>query len=147
MFKKFVSKTLLSMVMDKSAREKFEAVQEVKRAQKKNKPDDAQRPSAVMATDAARKTAASIPAAPVPPPPDHEADDTASLVREALESAERELVAKKTRPPMTGDRQALIKEAMSIRRSQSKVLDELDPKQREKLMFMALKSLGGDAES
>ncbi len=145
MFKKFVSRTLLSLVMDKPAREKFEAVQDVRRANKKTKksaPGEAPRPSAVIATEKARKTAA-----PIPPPPAEEAEDTASLVREALESAEKELVAKKARRPMTGDRQALIEQAMLIRRSQSKVLDELDPKQREQLMVMALKSLGGDAES
>lgn len=124
MIKKFVSKTLLSMVMNKPAREKFEAVQEAKRAQK-----------------TALKTAA-----PVPTPPAPTAGETANLVREALDTAEKELVAKKARRPMTGGRQALIDEAMLIRRSKAKVLDELDPKQREKLMIMALKSLVGDAE-
>ncbi len=157
MFKKLVSKTLLSMVMDKPAREKFEAVQEAKRARKsarKNKPSIAEsatdsppaptaarQPSAVLATERARKTAP-----PAPTPSVSEADDTASLVRQALDTAEKELVVRKTRRPVSGDRQALIDEAMSIRRSQAKVLDDLDPAQREKLMVMALKTFGGDAE-
>jgi len=142
MFKKFVSKTLLSMVMDKPAREKFEAVQEVKRANKRTEPGEAQHPYPGISTEMTRKISA-----PVPPPTAEEAEDTASLVRKALDLAEKELVAKKARRPMTGDRQALIDEAMLIRSSQSKVLDELNPKQREQLRVMALKAFGGGAES
>jgi len=152
MIKKLVSNALLSMVMDKKAREKFSAAQEAKR-----RPDDADaqpqdRPRAkpkgkarASAEPGLRDADAPAPGrAPAPSqtrhPPAGE-DDAEALIREALESAELELVNKRKRKSMTPERQALIEQAMAIHQSKSHLLDELDPEHRDKLTFMAMKAL------
>ena len=46
--------------------------------------------------------------------------------------------------PMTPDRRALIREAMAVQRTKSKLLDELNPEQRRKLRVLAGKMLLGE---
>jgi hypothetical protein len=147
MIKKLVSNALLSMVMDKKAREKFNAVQDDKRRKRdglapaeraNNAPDQ---PAATANTTPAptpgREPASAFSASP----PRADDDDPEALIREALESAELELIEKRNKKPMTSERQALIDQAMAIHNSKSHILDELDPEHREKLTFMALKAL------
>jgi len=149
MIKKLVSNALLSMVMDKKAREKLNAVQEQKRRQQGGAPaDENARPSRPAAkSDAAKKSARAAKAEPSAPrparsaPPLIDEDDPEALIREALEEAELELIQKRNRKPMTSERQALIDQAMAIHKSKSQMLDELDAEHREKLTFMALKAL------
>ena len=149
MIKKFVSNALLSVVMDKKARDKLNALNEKpaeaadddemaiprmlpKRATASGSPKSPQAPSAP------RQTAAR-------PPSDLDDDDPATLIRDALTSAEEELERKRNRTykgkPITAERAALIEQAMAIHKSQSHILDELDQDQRDKLTYMALQAL------
>jgi len=150
MIKKLVSNALLSMVMDKKAREKLNAVQEQKRRQQGGAPatDERARPERGAAEPAGTKKpgrTAKVEARPPRParsnPPLIDEDDPEALIREALEEAELELIQKRNKKPMTSERQALIDQAMAIHQSKSHVLDELDSEHREKLTFMALKAL------
>ncbi len=47
-------------------------------------------------------------------------------------------------PAMTPERRALIREAMAVQRSKSKLLDDLSPEQRKKLRILAGKALLGE---
>ena len=142
MIKKLVSNALLSMVMDKKAREKFNAAREAKR---RHKDGDAEPEAATAASPHAAKTKsntnAPVPAAQRSRPPGGDADDAGELIRQALEEAELELISKRKKKSMTPERQALIEHATAIHRSKSHVLDDLDPEHREKLTFMAMKAL------
>ena len=106
--------------MDKSARQKLDAINEVKAGKVKPRP---------------KKDASNSQKAPDP------ADDILpeSLIQQAIGQAEAELDRKKRLPP---NRQALIEQALSIHDQQSKILDELPKEQREKLMVMALHAFG-----
>lgn len=106
--------------MDKSARQKLDAINEVKSAKKKSN----------TGTAKAR-----------PAQPKDIADDVLpeTLISQAIGEAERELDRKERLP---ADRQALIEQALSIHDQQSKILDELPQEQREKLMVMALHAFG-----
>lgn len=124
------SRALLSIFMDKSARQKLDAINEVKAGKKK--------PSSQKTDQEPQKTS-------------DLADDVLpeSLIQQAIGQAEAELDRKKRLPP---NRQALIEQALSIHDQQSKILDELPPEQREKLMVMALHAFGelndkGEAKS
>jgi len=115
MIGKFVSKALLSVVMDKSARDRLDAV--------------------TARRDAAPRPPASEPGAPP------QVEDTQQLVADSLAAAEQELAAK---PKMTGERRALIRQALALQKSKAHVLDDLSAEQREKLYAVAMTSLGGD---
>jgi hypothetical protein len=113
---KFLKRALLSIFIDKSARDKLEAIEAVK----KGKP--LPQPSAV-------------------PVSDDDDDDVLpeTLVRQAIESASAELERKKNLPP---GRAALIEQALAIHDSKSKMLDDLPKEQREKLIVMAMHTFG-----
>ncbi|MBT6095730.1 MAG: hypothetical protein HOH04_12675 [Rhodospirillaceae bacterium] len=149
MIKKLVSNALLSIVMDKKARDKFTAVQEQKKRPRRDAGDEQSTASTKPSNDrpAAKSDAKPAPnpsSRRAPSPPSSDEDDTEALIREALESAELELIQKRNKKPMTNERQALIDQAMAIHKSKSHVLDELDAEHREKLTFMALKALDPD---
>lgn len=114
------SRALLSIFMDKSARQKLDAMNEVKASKKKSRPKKSD-PGKQKKSDTS--------------------DDILpeSLIQLAVGQAEAELDRKKRLP---ADRQALIEQALSIHDQQSKILDELPKEQREKLMVMALHAFG-----
>lgn len=114
------SRALLSIFMDKSARQKMDAINEAKTAARKGK-----------------STSVSAKASKEPDPADDVLPET--LIQQAIGQAEAELDRKKRLP---ADRQALIEQALSIHDQQSKMLDELPKEQREKLMVMALHAFG-----
>ncbi len=118
MIKKFVSKALLSFVMDKDARDRLEA-------RKKSNPDR-KSPSPEQAPE------------PVQPPRRMETEDTHELILDALRAAEQELAEK---PEMTPERQALIQQTMNVYRSKEHVLKGLSQEQRDKLYAVATKTL------
>lgn len=123
----FLSRALLSIFIDKSAREKFDAIQEVKRRDK--------------AASGAPQTAAVT----APPPPDDDDDILPeTLVQRAIDEAAAELERKKTMPP---GRQALIEQALAIQDSKRKLLDDLPREQREKLIVMAMHAFGQEADN
>ncbi len=115
MFKKLFSKALLSVVMDKSARENLEHKRIIKKARK-----------------------SSSEAVPGKAP---EVEDSRELIAASLKAADEELSSKLE---LTPDRQALIQRALAVQRSKSHVLDSLSEEQREKLYVVAMKSLKAD---
>ena len=116
MLKKFVSKALLSFVLDKDARDRLEA--------RKN-------PSPKPAPEPPNPE-------PVQPPRQTKTEDTRELILDSLRAAEQELAEK---PKMTPGRQALIQQAMNVRRSKEHVLNGLSQEQRDKLYVVAIKTL------
>jgi len=128
----FLSRALMSLIMDKNAREKYTALQQAKRG-------------------GAKKAATAGPPAtgPAAPPPADTDDDgdldilPETLIRRALDEASAELERKKNLPP---GRQALIEEALSVHDHQSKLLDDLPKEQREKLVVMAMHAFGADLD-
>ena len=166
MIKKFVSNALLSVVMDKKARDKLNALNESKSQAKKAKAPSKRAPAEsdldlprLVPEKAPRRTAAErpaaprqpAPAAPRPPSPLADDEDPAVLIRQALESAEQELIRKQNRThkgkPITPEREALIEQAMAIHRSKSHILDDLDQDQRDKLYVMAMQALNDQKKS
>lgn len=123
MIKKFVSKALLSFVMDKDARDRLEARKKSKPARKSPSPEPARK----------------LPdPEPVQPPRRMETEDTHELILDALRVAEQELAEK---PKMTPERQTLIQQAMNVHRSKEHVLNGLSQEQRDKLYAVATKTL------
>jgi len=115
---KFLKRALLSIFIDKNARDKLEAIEAVKRGERVPAP-------------------AALPAAD-----DIDDDDDIlpeTLVRQAIESASAELDRKKNLPP---GRAALIEQALAIHDNKSKLLDDLPDEQREKLIVMAMQTFG-----
>ena len=116
MLKKFVLKALLSFFLDKDARDRLEA-------RKNPSPEPAPEPPNPE---------------PVQPTGLTKTEDTRELILDALRAAEQELVEK---PKMTPGRQALIQQAMNVRRSKEHVLNGLSQEQRDKLYVVAIKTL------
>ena len=119
MLKKFVSKALLSFVLDKDARDRLEARKKTKPARKNPSPEP-------------------LNPEPVQPPRQTKTEDTRELILDSLRAAEQELAEK---PKMTPGRQALIQQAMNVRRSKEHVLNGLSQEQRDKLYVVAIKTL------
>ena len=131
MFKKLVSKALLSVVMDKSARDNLEIKKKIKQARKAEAPPT---PSEVPPT-----------AEPDPNPMSTMSpEETRQLIVDSLKAAEEELGRK---PEMTSERETLIEEAMAVHRSKTHILDDISEEQRQKLYVLALKSLKTDPGS
>ena len=127
MIKKFVSKALLSFVMDKDARDRIETRKKSKPARKALSPDRAPDPARELPDPE-----------PVQPPRQMETEDTHELILDALRAAEQELTEK---PKMTPERQDLIQQAMKVYRSKEHVLNGLSQEQRDKLYVVATKTL------
>ena len=123
MLKKFVLKALLSFVLDKDARHRLEARKKTKPAKEKPSPKPAPEPPNPE---------------PVQPPRQLKTEDTRELILDSLRVAEQELAEK---PKMTPGRQALIQQAMNVRRSKEHVLNGLSQEQRDKLYVVAIKTL------
>ena len=153
MIKKFLSNVLLSVVMDKKARRKLEMSRGGKPDNKKGKQSqkseaanpDIDHPLKVDPEKHIASLSNALLDAPPPLPPagekaptDMSHDEIEDLIKQSLQSAENEL---KSKPKMNPDRQALIQQALSIRNQQAKILDDLDPVQREKLTALALHTL------
>lgn len=109
----FLKRALLSIFIDKNARNKLDALEAVKRGE----PVPAAKPTATADDDVLPET----------------------LVRQAIDSASAELERKKNLPP---GRQALIEQALMIHDDKSKMLDDLPDEQREKLIVMAMHTFG-----
>ncbi len=78
---------------------------------------------------------------PDAPPRRASPEELRLAARRALETAERELAGK---PRLTGERKALIQQALAVRKHQTRILDELGPDQKIKLQAMALEAFGLD---
>lgn len=113
MMKKTVSNALLSLFMDKSAREKLNRVKA-----------SARTPSVPSLSPPPRVSTT--------PPRPPAADDAHAHLDEKLENAKRNL---------TSDRRALIRSALKIQRDQAKKLDDIDVEDRDRLRAIALSCL------
>ncbi len=136
MIKKFVSNALLSVFMDKQARQKLNATRATKN--KKGAPESAL-PKSSSDADVIQRVTDPIAAM--------NKDEVAALIRESLDAAEHEIIEKKTKRAANPGRQALIDQAIAIHRSKSHIVDELPEEQREKLVFMAQQALGDRIKS
>ncbi len=135
MIKKFVSNALLSVFMDKQARDKLQSA---------HRPKPAPATDHTISTDIDDLENQLVGGDPLD---NMNKDEVAALIRDSLEEAEREIVNRKAKHAANPDRQALIDQAMAIHRSKRHIVDELPPEQREKLMYMALKTLGNPDDS
>jgi len=158
--KKLLSNALLSVVMDKSAREKLAGRKgdSGKEADKKPTKAPKQADTTKNQRAAPRMDAAA------------QAEELARTIELALEDARQEAAnpVRRKRPaqtdvpaqpakaapkqtakpkarPMTPEREKLIQDAVRIHREKVKVLDELDPEAREKLAVMAMMMLDPDS--
>jgi len=128
MIMKLVSKALMSVVLDKNARTKVEAL-------KKSKPKKATASAPSPAPVAGHVTGpvpVSVPSAAL------ESEDTHQLIMDSLRAAEQEIIDKQTETP---ERQALIQQALAIQKSKAHVLDNLSQEDREKMYVMAQQAL------
>lgn len=91
--------------------------------------------------DAAKQRAKKAPPAAAEALP-ASAEELRVAARQALETAEKELASK---PKLTGERKALIQQALAVRKQKTKILDELGPDQKIKLQAMALEAFGLDS--
>ena len=91
------------------------------------------------ALGAAKDRAEKTPPAPEALPAS--AEELRIAARRALEQAEKDLAAK---PRLTGERKALIQQALAVRKQKTKILDDLGPDQKIKLQAMALEAFGLD---
>jgi len=122
MIKKFMSKALLSMVLDKKARNKLSPAD---KSQPTDPPDQG-----LDAIDMDAFGPASE--------PEMTREETEALIKQSLDFADRKLSG---REPTTADRQTLINQALAVQKSKASVLDDLNREQREKLYVVAMKSL------
>lgn len=123
---KFFSRALMSLFMDKNARDKYDAIQEMKRR------------------DEAVKNGRPVPQPASAAPQADEDILPETLVRKAIDEAAAELDRKKNLPP---DRRALIEQALAIQDSKRQLLDDLPTEQREKLIVMAMHAFGAEADA
>jgi len=133
MIKKFVSNALLSVFMDKKARQKLQASRDSK--------------SGKTAGSGRANAADNAPPYDQPvdggdPIQDLDADEINELIRDSLNAAEQEISEKKVKRASNPKRQALIDEALAIHKSKKHIVDELPEEQRQKLLFMAQQALG-----
>ncbi len=130
MIKKLISNALLSVVIDKSARDNLEFKKKINQATLDlavEKAASEQPPPASPAVDD------SVPNTPSPQAPDPQDslpdpmsgmthEETRQLILDSLKAAEQELGEK---PDLTVERKALINQALEIRKSKEHVLDSL----------------------
>ena len=148
MFKNFVSNTLLSVVVDKKARDKMNAVNK-RKSIPTSSDDELDIPRMVPEKNAVPKS--SLEQSAISHQPAHlQENDPEVLIHEALESTEEELLRKQSPAhmdnPITPERAALIEHAMAIRRSKLYILDELTQDQRDKLTYMAMQALNDQVD-
>ncbi len=133
MIKKLVSDALLSLVMDKNARETLEARKTIKKAVKQ-----------IEEATGGKGLAAAKMKTPDEAAQQGDSEETRKLILESIAAAEREFLE---RPKPTTERQALIQQALNMQRSKEHLLDGLSQEQREKLYVVALKSLKPDRDA
>ena len=133
MLKKFISSALLSVAVDKKARNKIKALKEKKRSLGEQAEDSSlvstrsvsDKPSVPLSIEYLSQSAnarkLSLPG---------QIDNPKALIDDILTSTGQEL-----------ERKALIEQAMAIRRSKLHILDELDREQLNKLTEMAIQAL------
>lgn len=151
MIKNLFSNALLSIVMDKKARNKLKVIREKKRVTGISSPPP-------LSSNAVRSSPKQK---QKPIEPELNRDQTRALIAETLAAAQKELETTpelsktldaaqhklENRPAISNERQALIQNALNIQKKQSKVLDKLDQEQREKLKQLAFMAFNNGKSS
>ena len=134
MIKKFMSKALLTIFMDKKARSTLHAIRKAKDTPKA--PSKVDPKISVHPADAKMLN-------------DMSNNEITDLIRESLETAKKEVVdeeknttTKSSKSINNQSREDLLENALNIFKSKSYIIDELPIEQRKKLKLLALKVFG-----
>ena len=155
MFKKFLSNALLSVVMEKSAREKLQRLRDAKEAARAAQ-EAAPEPPGKPPAPAPRGKKAKKPAAARRPPgndfdPEQRALELARVISEMADGMAPGPPPPSQPPPgrpaaagpaMTSRRQQIIDEALAVQRSKRHLYDALSNEEKLKLLLMAKKAMG-----
>ena len=143
MIKKFMSKALLSIFMDKKARTTLDKA----RAEKKQ-PDASLEMKPAKASPETKPSGALSQSEP-DPLSEMDYDEITALIRDSLDAAEHEVIYnkkkaldKKSKSTANPSRQDLINKALAIHKSQSHIFDDLPEDQRQKLKLIAFQAFG-----
>ena len=143
MIKKFMSKALLSIFMDKKARttlDKARAGKKQPEASLEMKPAEASpetKPSGALSESEPDQLS------------EMDYDKITTLIRDSLDAAEHEVINNKkkaldikSKSTANPSRQDLINKALAIHKSQSHIFDDLPEDQRQKLKLIAFQAFG-----
>jgi hypothetical protein len=133
MIKKFMSKALLSVFMDKKARKILHAVRTAKEM-----PTTSSKVNPLVDLSQSQSQSESDPLSYM------DNDKITALIRESLDKAEKEVIDtqksplnKTTKSAVSQSRLDLIDNALTIHKSKSHIIDELPAEQRERLKLLA----------
>ena len=143
MIKKFMSKALLSIFMDKKARTTLD------KARAKRKQPDASLEMKPAKASPETKPSGTLSQSEPDPLSEMDYDEITALIRDSLDAAEHEVIYnkkkaldKKSTSTANPSRQDLINKALAIHKSQSHIFDDLPEDQRQKLKLIAFQAFG-----
>ena len=143
MIKKFMSKALLSIFMDKKARTTLDKA----RAEKKQPYASLEMKRAEVLPET--KPSGALSQSEPDPLSEMDYDKITALIRDSLDAAEHEIINnkkkaldKKSKSTANPSRQDLINKALAIHKSQSHIFDDLPEDQRQKLKLIAFQAFG-----
>jgi hypothetical protein len=143
MIKKFMSKALLSIFMDKKARTTLD------KARAKKKQPDASLEMKPAEVSPEIKPSRALSQSEPDPLSEMDYDEITALIRDSLDAAEHEVIYnkkkaldKKSKSTANPSRQDLINKALAIHKSQSHIFDDLPEDQRQKLKLIAFQAFG-----
>ena len=143
MIKKFMSKALLSIFMDKKARTTLDKA----RAEKKQPDASLEMKPAEVSPEI--KPSRALSQSEPDPLSEMNYDEITALIRDSLDAAEHEVIYnkkkaldKKSKSTANPSRQDLINKALAIHKSQSHIFDDLPEDQRQKLKLIAFQAFG-----
>jgi hypothetical protein len=143
MIKKFMSKALLSIFMDKKARTTLDKA----RAEKKQPVASLEMKPAEVSPET--KPSRALSQSEPDPLSEMNYDEITALIRDSLDAAEHEVIYnkkkaldKKSKSTANPSRQDLINKALAIHKSQSHIFDDLPEDQRQKLKLIAFQAFG-----
>jgi hypothetical protein len=143
MIKKFMSKALLSIFMDKKARTTLD------KARAKIKQPDASLEMKPAEVSPEIKPSRALSQSEPDPLSEMDYDEITALIRDSLDAAEHEVIYnkkkaldKKSKSTANPSRQDLINKALAIHKSQSHIFDDLPEDQRQKLKLIAFQAFG-----
>ena len=143
MIKKFMSKVLLSIFMDKKARTTLD------KARARRKQPDASLEMKPAEVSPETKPSRALSQSEPDPLSEMDYDEITALIRDSLDAAEHEVIYnkkkaldKKSKSTANPSRQDLINKALAIHKSQSHIFDDLPEDQRQKLKLIAFQAFG-----
>jgi hypothetical protein len=152
MIKKFMSKALLSIFMDKKARttlDKARAKRKQPDASLEMKPAEVSPEMKPAEVSPEIKPSRALSQSEPDPLSEMDYDEITALIRDSLDAAEHEVIYnkkkaldKKSKSTANPSRQDLINKALAIHKSQSHIFDDLPEDQRQKLKLIAFQAFG-----